>query len=231
MSVSRQLHELQETDLAVSANEQVQARIRGQLGQSEEAARLRARLAGEERRLEELTGEQRALEWEIEGLSTKIAATEHKLFGGTVRNPKELANLQRESEDLKARRSQLEDRLLELMDRVETTTASVQATATRLADVEAEWREQQRRLTAELEDLKAKHAELLQRRDSQASQVQPEVLEVYQMVRTRKGTAVARVEQGTCRGCQIALPTTDLQQARSGRLVRCGSCGRILYLP
>ena len=41
----------------------------------------------------------------------------------------------------------------------------------------------------------------------------------------------ARVEQGICRGCRISLPTTDLQQARSGKLVQCSSCGRILFLP
>lgn len=40
---------------------------------------------------------------------------------------------------------------------------------------------------------------------------------------------MARVDQGTCYGCQIQLPTINLQQARSGNLVQCSNCGRILF--
>ncbi|MDI6814491.1 MAG: hypothetical protein QMC90_00160 [Dehalococcoidales bacterium] len=41
----------------------------------------------------------------------------------------------------------------------------------------------------------------------------------------QRGTAVAKVEQGLCRGCRISLSTAKLQQARSGSLVQCSSCG------
>ena len=62
------------------------------------------------------------------------------------------------------------------------------------------------------------------------SEVGSQALEVYEWTKTRKGQAVARVEQGTCQGCRISLPMNELQQARTGKLVQCSSCGRILYL-
>ena len=63
-----------------------------------------------------------------------------------------------------------------------------------------------------------------------SAEIEPQVLEIYHELRKRKGIAVARVEQGTCRGCQIALPASNLQQVKSGNLVRCNTCERILYL-
>jgi len=35
---------------------------------------------------------------------------------------------------------------------------------------------------------------------------------------------------GICQGCRITLPNTDLQRARGGGVVRCSSCGRIIFL-
>lgn len=230
MSLARQLHDLQEIDLALRSREQAQARISSQLGESREIARVRTRLADEQNRLEELTHQQHSLEWQVDDLSVKVSATEEKLFGGRIRNPKELANLQRENEEVKARQSQIEDRVLELMDQVEATTAAVKTSTAELARLEEEWRDQQQRLSTELTQLKESHADLTQKRAVQVAQIESAVIEVYQQLQAQKGTAVALVEQGTCRGCQIALPTTELQQVRGGGLVRCSSCGRILYL-
>ena len=67
----------------------------------------------------------------------------------------------------------------------------------------------------------------------QLEEVQGELeqaIEVYQDLKKHKGTAVAKVEQGICHGCRISLPISELQQTRSGSLVRCSSCGRILFL-
>ncbi|UCB42192.1 MAG: hypothetical protein JSV77_06885, partial [Dehalococcoidales bacterium] len=79
-------------------------------------------------------------------------------------------------------------------------------------------------------ELEAAHAKLSNDRQQLAAGIVPGTVAVYEQLRLRRGTAVARVEQGACRGCQITLPTTELQQVRGGGLVRCGSCGRILFL-
>jgi predicted nucleic acid-binding Zn-ribbon protein len=230
MSIAQQLYQLQELDLALTANERDQLRIKNQLGESQEIARVRARLAAEQERLEELERQQHTAEWEAEGLTTKLTATEEKLFGGKIRNPKELTNLQREVDELKARRTEMEDRELEVMGQAETTTNSVTDLTEELDRLEADWRIQQEKLSAELDELKVARAELTRERNEMVAGIVSENIGIYEQIRSRKGTAVARVEQGTCRGCQIALTTTELQQVRGGGLVRCGSCGRILFL-
>ena len=230
MSIAQQLYQLQELDLALAANERNQANIKRQLGEGQEIARVKANMVAERDRLEELERKQHTAEWEVEDLTTKIAATEEKLFGGKIRNPKELTNLQHEADELKTRRSELEDRALEVMDQAEAINGSISALTEELGRLEADWHAQQEKLSAELDELKAAHAECTRERQQLVAGIASGTVSTYDQLRSRKGTAVARIEQGTCRGCQIALTTTELQQARGGGLVRCGSCGRILFL-
>jgi len=230
MSVAKQLHQLQEIDLELESNEQAQNQIAGQLGESKEIARVKAKLAGEQQRLEELSRQQQSAEWEIDDLTVKVTANEDKLYGGAIKNPKELSNLQREVDELKDRRAKKEDGALEIMDRVELATASVTTMNDEVKRLETEWQSQQKELSAKLEQLKSAYSNLTQNRELLSAEIEPQAIEVYLELKKQKGTAVAKVEQGTCRGCQIALPTTELQQARSGNLVRCSSCGRILFL-
>ncbi len=230
MTISSQLHDLQALDIQLRSNEQRRAEITSQLGDSREVARARQRLDALEQRLEEEAKELHSSEWAADDLSTKLAKVDETLYSGRVRNPKELSGYQQESEELKERRRKAEDSALEAMARVELTTTSVSDTTAELAKLEADWRSRQAELSAELEELKSAYAGLTQQRAKAAANIPADAIAVYQIVQKQKGTAVARVEQGTCRGCQISLPTTELQQVRSGGLVRCSSCGRILYL-
>jgi len=230
MSVARQLHQLQQVDLELESNDKAQSNIVSQLGDSQEVATIRSKIDTAQQRLEELQRQQHSLEWEIDDLSAKLTATEQKLYGGRITNPKELANLQREATELRERRNHLEDKDLEIMDRVELATTTASSLGADLKKLETEWQSQQKQLSADLENLKTAHSDLTARRQLLSAEIEPRVIEVYRRLRKQKGTAIARVEQGTCRGCQIALPTTELQQARSGSLVHCSSCGRILFL-
>ena len=230
MSVARQLHQLQQVDLELESNDKAQSHIVSQLGDSQEVATVRSQIDAEQQRLEELQRQQHSLEWEIDDLSAKLTAIEQKLYGGRITNPKELANFQREANELKERRNHLEDKDLEIMDRVELATTTAASLGAELKKLETEWQTQQKQLSADLEKLKTAHSDLTGKRQLLSAEIEPRLIEVYQQLRKQKGTAIARVEQGMCRGCQIALPTTELQQARSGSLVRCSSCGRILFL-
>jgi hypothetical protein len=231
MSVAKQLYQLQEVDLELESKEQAVKRITSQLGESGALINARDRLAQEQKRREELSHQQRSLEWEIDDITSKLTIAERDLYSGRIRNPKELTSLQQEAEGLKARRSQLEDKTLEIMEEAELSRKNVTSLSTELKAVETNWQTEQQELTAELEELKDTLADLRQRQQLLAAGIDPETLELYHRLKKGKGTAVASVEQGICRGCRISLPVNELQEARSGRLVQCGSCGRILYLP
>jgi predicted nucleic acid-binding Zn-ribbon protein len=230
MSVAKQLYRLQEVDLEIESGERALKQVKSQLGESQVVIKTQKQLELEQKRLEDLSRQQRSAEWEIDDVTTKLAAAEEQLFSGKVKNPKELTNLQHEVEAFKTRRNQLEEKALEVIDQVEQSEARVAKTKSELDKLTAEWRRQQKQLNDEMERLKATLADLKAKRQRLAGEIDPPAFEFYETLRKGKGIAVVKVEQGICRGCRISLPTTDLQQARSGNLVQCSSCGRILFL-
>ena len=230
MGVTKQLYQLQELDLEIESNERALEQVASQIGESREVARTQNQLESAQQHLEELKHQQHSAEWEIDDIVTKLSDVEETLFSGRVKNPKELTNLQHEVEVLKAQRNRREDKALEIMDQVEQSEAKVVTIRNQLETMKAEWQQQQQRLSQESERLKAILSDLGHKRQLLAEEIEPQAFEFYQNLRKGKGTAVAKVEQGVCRGCRISLPTTELQRARGGSLVQCSSCGRILFL-
>ena len=230
MNVAQQLHQLQEIDLEIEANEGALRQITRQIGESEVVARAQKKLASERQHLEELQHQQHATEWEIDDLTAKITPAEEKLYSGRITSAKELANLQHEVDGFKAHRGHLEDKVLEVMEQVEQAEASVATTGEELKKLETEWQNQQQQLSADMERVKAVLADLRHKRQVLSDKIDPQMVSLYQQLRKQKVTAVARVGQGICGGCRISLSTANLQQVRSGSLVQCTNCGRILYL-
>ena len=229
MSVAKQLDQLQKIDLEVKSKEQALQQITSQLGDNQAVVRVQNQLTIETQNLEELRKQQHSAEWEIDSLESKLATVEKELYSGRIGNPKELTNLQHEVDGLRAKRSQLEDEALEIMDKVELTKAGVATLSNELKTVETEWHRQQQQLSAEMEELKTKLSDLKHKRQALTAEIDPKAVELYHKLSRQKGQAVAKIEQGICSSCRISLPITDLQRARSGDLVQCSSCGRILF--
>jgi len=230
MSIARDLFRLQEVDQALDANNQAQKRVSGQLGESQMLLKARTKKAEEQKKLASLTMLQKSTEWEIDDLTTKIKDTDKKLYGGKIFNSKELGSLQQEADELKKRRSILEDKSLGLMDQLELSRNNLTTGDANILELETQWQAQQKMLTAELGQLKGAQTTLESSRLQIAAQLDADTLFTYQELRKRKGLAVAKVEQGICQGCRITLPNTDIQRAKSGGVVRCSTCGRIIFL-
>ena len=230
MSIARDLYSLQEVDTALEANNQAQKHVSAQIGESQIVLRARTKLAEEQKNLETLSARQKSTEWEIDDLTAKIKEVEKKLYGGKIFNSKELSSLQQETDELKKRRSSFEDKSLGLMDELELTRKAIDNSEEELSKMEVQWQSQQKQFVVELLQLKASQAVLESNRQQITALIDADTLFTYQELRKRKGVAVAKVEQGICQGCRITLPNTDLQRAKGGGVVRCSSCGRIIFL-
>jgi len=231
MSVVQQLYQLQEVDLEIEADESALGRMLSQLGDNQVIVEAQAKLTSEQQRLDELKHRQHSAEWEVDDLVSKLTAAEEQLYSGRIKNPKELTSLQHEVNLLKAKRDQLESKVLQIMDQVDLAEADVTAASSGFKQRETEWHTKQKQLSADIAALKDKLSGLKQKRQLLSAEIDPQVIELYDKIRKQKGQAVAKVEQGICRGCRISLPFSELQQVRSGNLVQCSSCGRILFLP
>ena len=125
-----------------------------------------------------------------------------------------------------------DDKTLDIMAEVDTTQQKVSLKRGEVAKIEEDWRAEQASLSQQQAELGAALATLEQKGKDLAARLDAASLELYQALRRkRQGRAVAKVEQGMCQGCRIALPMSELQRARLGQeLVQCSSCERILYV-
>jgi hypothetical protein len=225
------LYELQSVELELEQKGEDLTQIEERWGRDDDLVQARTALDEENRQLAELERRQRTGEWEVEDTGVKIAALEDKLYGGSVKNPKELSSMQREVEHLKAQRREQEDHLLEVMEELEETRQEFGMKSEETMRLEQEWHQEQEQLQQRRKELSAELIALEQKRGLILSQIDPTSLELYQALRQEKqGLAVAKVEQGRCQGCRIVLPMSVLQRTRVGQVERCTNCGRILYL-
>ena len=184
-----------------------------------------------ETELGDLVREENRAERDVEQVRTRIDRDRGRLDAGQVSAARELASLQSEIESLRRRQGDLEEVVLELMERRETLTA-------RLDGLTAE----RDRLGTDLTTVAARRDAIISEIDEQAgqasgqrkeiaSEVPADLLKLYEQIRDSRGVGAAMLRAGRCEGCHLTLNTVDLNQIRSSapdEVARCEECRRIL---
>ena len=230
MTLAKTLYDLQQIDLNIQKEQETLDDINLQLGDSEALSQIKSELLAEQKHLAETEKQQRDVEWEIEDLRSSIKQLNDKLYGGKSKNPKELVNLEKELDIFKAKLRQKEDDLLDLMAEIEAVQDKIKINSERLSKLEGEWQREQKDLTQRQAKVKSRLSDLSRKRQALTSDITKQALELYEVIRLRKGQAVVKIEQGRCQGCRLNLAVNELQRARAGDLIQCSSCGRILCL-
>ncbi|MFZ5910208.1 MAG: zinc ribbon domain-containing protein [Chloroflexota bacterium] len=199
-------------------NDEALLQARSQLEDSEAARGLAARAL-------------KQAEVEVEKVKNKIEQTEASLYSGSVKNPKELQDLQSESAALKRHLRTLEDRELEAMLAEEAATQHWLAATSHIETVQSQLSSQTQSLTREQADLEKELERLTSERNAALNPLDAGLLSSYDKLRQRhKGLAVACLNEGACAACGTTLTPAQQQSARSTtQLYYCPTCGRILY--
>jgi predicted nucleic acid-binding Zn-ribbon protein len=230
MNIARRLFELQEMDLEAESSLQSLAKMKAQLGDRSILNNAESELNADKEHLGELNRNQQDLEWEINDTSDKIKRTEDEMYSGRTTNPKELSSLQQEAGILKSKRNELEDKAIQVMEEAEDCSARIEEITSRLKMIENDWQVEQEKLSENIGELEKSLAALAEKRAGLSAGIEEEAMDLYVDLRKKRGTAVAKVERGICRGCRLSLSSAQLQQVKSGDLIECSSCGRILFL-
>lgn len=225
------LFRLQQLDLE---GDQLAARleeIRRRLESDEATHRAAQAVARASARAADARRASREAELEVASLRTKIEDNDRRLYGGSVRQPKELQELQHEAEALARHLHSLEEGLFQRMLEVEEAEAD-------LVRAQGEKEEADRQRAHLADALEAERAQLEERRDGLAStreavtgDVPEDDLSLYNLLRGQLGgVVVARLQEDACSACGLALSASMPQQVRQGTgLVRCPQCGRVLF--
>jgi predicted nucleic acid-binding Zn-ribbon protein len=230
VSVVRQLYQLQLVDSEWDEKQQRLAAIDQSLGDDREVVRAQEAVAETEAALDKLRAQLRALELEVSGLNDKLKKNQERLYGGKVRNPKELSGLQEEATALRRRRSELEDEQLTLMIGVEEQEAELAERQARLRQIESSWRTEQALLATEKDDLELRLAELEDQRAAIRDRLGARDLADYDDLRQRfGGVAVVVLRRGICQTCGVDVPTSVARAVERGEGIHyCPVCNRLL---
>ncbi len=229
-SPAAQLYQLQLVDQESARQRARLKAIDTQLNGDETVARAAQQLNTAQEALKPAQARARDLDLEIKTIAEKVKSTDADLYGGSIRSPKALQELQEEIESLKRHQGQLEDQLLEVMMQVEERQAQVGDAEHLLTDARANAASQQTDLLAEREHLQAAVAKADEKRQTMAAAIDPAALSAYEKLRPRyKGQVVAAMVDGGCKICGVEQTSMTAQKVRVGRtIVNCESCGRIL---
>ncbi|MBI5285155.1 MAG: hypothetical protein HY874_08695 [Chloroflexi bacterium] len=224
------LWQLQEIDSALDSRRGSLDDAQARLGETEELLGERARVAELRAVLRSAEAAQKDVELEADALKAKIAPQETKLYGGSIKNPKELGDLQADIDQLKRHLSTVEDRDLEALTAVEAAEQELRAAEAELAALDAAWSKEQAELTERVARLIVEVAAFAEQRDERAADIDLDLLKTYDRLRlAHQGRGVARLDRSMCTGCRISLPTNLVNKARAGTaLAQCPNCERIL---
>jgi predicted nucleic acid-binding Zn-ribbon protein len=231
------LLDLQERDLALD-------RLRHRLATLPERATvatttaLVAALAAEITKVaaerDEVAAVERRLDDEAGSIAAAAAAAEQKLYSGEISSPKELQALQADVEQLRRHQRQVEDRQLATMEQREPLDARVAELEVGHASAEADLAAARDALGAAEAAIDAEVTDETAARAAVAGPISPDLVAVYERCREKgNGVGAARLVGGTCQGCHLTVPSTEvdvIRHAPADQVSYCDNCGCILVL-
>jgi predicted nucleic acid-binding Zn-ribbon protein len=184
--------------------------------------------------LERLRLQQKRHEQEIATVDSRRKSEEGRMYGGLIRSEKELEALRGELGALRARKNELEDSLLEIMEQTEELESLVATLQERHGELTGQVDALTQARDHAATDIDAALASRRAQRVTVAGDLPAEVVEYYEELRARKdGVGVAELQGRTCAGCRLELTAIEMEQVREDSvdsLARCEQCGRVLVL-
>jgi predicted nucleic acid-binding Zn-ribbon protein len=225
------LYDLQQIDTGLDSRVARMRQIDEQMRDSQELLDARARFEAASSRLASEQATLKRLSHDTEETSSRARILEKKMYDGSVKNPKELGQMQEEVGHLKARLKSLEESTLESMLTLEEAEEAKTQAENELNAATTEQQQFHNGLLEEKDKLLSQAKVLHVKRQRAITELPWADLQTYERLRRAKGgLAVVAVRNGLCAGCHVAVTAATLRQARSGNdLVTCPTCGRILY--
>jgi predicted nucleic acid-binding Zn-ribbon protein len=199
---------------------------------SERDAQLRDELATVDAQRGDLDRELLKAERDVDQVRTRIERDRTRLDAGQVSSAKELEGLQSEIASLQRRQSDLEEVVLEVMERQEEAGRRHQALTAERAELAAQRDEVGARRDAALADIGEQASKAAGMRGEVGAAIPDELLTLYDRLRAQHGgVGAAALRRGRCEGCHLTLNTVDLSRIRAAdpdEVLRCEECRRIL---
>ena len=232
------LLELQQVDTTIRQLEHKRANLPEQQQLDDTTATLRkvkSDLVASQSELDTKEREQTRLEGDIAHTESRRKSEDARMYSGAITSDRELDAVRGEISSLKRRKSDLEDELLAVMERVEELTEAIDTLTSREGELQAQVTELSAARDTAAVDIDSELGQGNTKRADVAAKLPEQIIEFYEGMRERKGgLAVAALEGRSCTGCRLELTAVELEELKESAdsgLTRCAQCDRILVLP
>ena len=192
---------------------------------------LRDELATLEATGSDLSRDQAKAERDVDQVRSRIERDRARLDAGQVSSPKELENLRSEIVSLERRQGDLEEIVLEVMERLEDVTRRRDAFSSEQATLTSQMAQIAARRDAAFAEIDEQAGKTRDQRAGIAADLPGDLLSLYDRLRAQRTVGAAVLRNGRCEGCHLSLNTVDLGRIRAAppdEVLRCEECRRIL---
>jgi len=192
---------------------------------------LRDEISTLEAQEKDLGREQTKAEADVDQVRNRVERDRGRLDAGQVSSARELENLQSEIVSLARRQSDLEEIVLDVMERRETAQSRRDSLASEHAALAGQRDVVVARRDAALAEIAEEAGKAQDRRSGVAAGEPADLLALYERLRAQHGVGAAALRGGRCQGCHLSLNTVDLNRIRAAapdEVLRCEECRRIL---
>ncbi len=225
------LIELQNLDLEIDKNKEMKETLSSQIEEGhKKKARLEEDLSHKQDTLKQTKKERREKERGIEEFDLLLAKHEEEKY--KVKSQEEFAVLEKEISRAEKEKVEIEDTLLDLMEKEEELTDFLPSLGIKVRQESKVLGKKEDILKADLKNVIEQSQEIEDKREKIISQLNSVLLKQYkQLQKVKDGLVVVPVKDGNCEGCNMKVSPSLIGSLRRGEeIIYCESCNRILYI-
>lgn len=167
------------------------------------------------------------------GLQTdKIKDDKDKMFSGTITSSKDLENMQEEVKILTQKNDELENQILEIMDKIDEKKPSLDEITDKKEKVEKEIEEIKKEIRQDIKKLEDKIGVIKERREKVVSRIPEDTMNGFRKMKSKKGgIAIAYLKDNICSACNMEMSAVDRDEiTETDKIYNCPVCGRMLIV-
>ncbi|MGD9410594.1 MAG: C4-type zinc ribbon domain-containing protein [Desulfobacterales bacterium] len=222
---------LQRIEIEISSIKTKIGNVDQRLGKLDESLRdFKQVIDDQESVIDELNHKYRSYETDVRMNLDGIKKSEAKL--SSVKTNKEYQALLKEIDDLKEKNSNLEDVMIEFLDRIEDAENTLNAKMTEYSELQARLNNEKETIQEETETGKRQLENLDVALNSVVAEIDAGLLAIYNKTKSLQGNGIAivAVKDAICQGCNMNIPPQMYNELQRGdSLKKCPICDRIIY--
>lgn len=225
----RALEELAAVDAELKTMDEQLSQERGTLNSLKASIKkLDDKLETDRAHLSTMEKTRNELMMDIRNMNTQLEHSRDKL--GRSRTERESNAAQRELEELRKLIRDREEEVGKLTADSDASRQAIEATEEEHKKLSEELSSKEGDINSKLGSLESTRGARQADRDVAAKKLPPQLYRKYEMIRQKKGFAIAQTSDGTCKACNMSLPPQLFHRLRREPMLdQCPSCQRIIY--